>query len=31
MMLPPPNHIYSKYIDWIGPFIREYVEDAKKY
>lgn len=31
MMLPPPNYIYAKYIDWIYNFLIQYIDDAKKY
>ncbi len=29
--MPTPSYTYSRYLDWIEPYIEQYVSDAKKY
>jgi hypothetical protein len=29
--MPTPSYLYVKYIDWIEPFLEQYVAEAKKY
>jgi len=31
VLMPPPNYIVTRYIDWIKAYLLEYISDAKKY